>query len=138
MKTDHTIMIRYTGSDQARRFVLQRGDYTFWTGDGWDKRLGRARVFAHHKAAQKACAALQYRQYKGKPVRTFTVEMAITLVADDVEAVNLGVLASYLSYAMRIDMENSIHGDGPVAGSFVKAQVRLKTLKETKPRRRVF
>ena len=81
---------------------------------------------------------IQYKQYKGKQVRTFKVEMAITLVADDVETINLGVLASYLSYAMRIDMENSVHGDGPVAGSFVKARLRLKTLEETRRHRRKF
>jgi hypothetical protein len=138
MKNKDTLMVRYTGADHARRFVIQRGDYKFWTGDGWDKILDKAKVYSDHPTAQRACAALQYRQYKGKAVRTFKVEMAITLVADEVETINLGVLASYLSYAMRIDMENSVHGDGPVAGSFVRARVRLKTLEETPPYRRKF
>lgn len=138
MKNKDTIMIRYTGSDQARRHVLQRGDYKFWTGDGWDKRLDTAKVYYDHRSAQKACSAIQYKQYKGKEVRTFKVEMAITLVADEVETINLGVLAAYLAGAMRIDMENSVHGDGPVAGSFVKARLRLKTLEETRRHRKVF
>ena len=64
--------------------------------------------------------------------------MAITLAADDADAIPLGTLASYLSYAMRIDMENSIHGDGPIPGSLVTARVRLKTLEETRPYRRKF
>ncbi len=138
MQNSDTIMIRYTSTDAARRYVLQRGDYKFWDGEGWDERLDHARVFASHRTAQKACTALQYRQYKGKKARTFNVEMTITLVADEVETINLGVLACYLANAMRIDMENSVHGDGPVKGSFVKAQLRLKTLEEKKPRRRVF
>jgi hypothetical protein len=131
-------MVRYVGADHARRFVLQRADYLFWTGTEWDKRLDCAKVFYDHRSAQKACGAIQYQQYKGKPVRTFKVEMAITLVADEVETINLGVLASYLSYAMRIDMENSVHGDGPLPGSLVKARVLLKTLQETRPHRRKF
>ncbi|MCE9561225.1 MAG: hypothetical protein K8U57_04145 [Planctomycetes bacterium] len=138
MKNPNAVMVRYIGADHARRFVLQRADYRFWTGSEWDKRLDCAKVFNDHRSAQKACAAIQYQQYKGKPARTFKVEMAITLVADEVETINLGVLASYLSYAMRIDMENSVHGDGPVAGSFVQARLRLKTLEETRRYRRRF
>jgi hypothetical protein len=138
MKNANAVMVRYIGADHARRFVLQRADYCYWTGGDWDKRLDCAKVYNDHRSAQKACVAIQYKQYKGKQVRTFKVEMAITLVADDVETINLGVLASYLSYAMRIDMENSVHGDGPVAGSFVKARLRLKTLEETRRHRRKF
>jgi len=32
------VMIRYIGTDTARRFILQRGDYKFWTDHGgWSK-----------------------------------------------------------------------------------------------------
>lgn len=139
MKNKAAIMIRYIGTDTARRFILQRGDYKFWTGHGgWSKILDCAKVFYDHGAAQKACAAIQYRQYEGKEVRTFKVEMAITLVADAVETITQEALVKYIAEALRIDMENSVYGDGPVDGSFVQARLRLKTLEETRRHRRKF
>ncbi len=138
MKNQDAVMIRYIGADHARRFVLQRGDYQFWTGDGWSKILDCAKIFYDHRAAQRACGAIQYRQYRGKKVRTFKVEMAITLVADAVEAITEEELARYIAEALRIDIENSVYGDGPVDGSFVQARLLLKTLEETRRYRKEF
>jgi hypothetical protein len=138
MKNKNAVTVRYMGADHARTFVLQRGDYAFWTGSGWDEILDNAKVFYTHQAAQKACAAIQYRQHRGKPVRTFTVEMTVTLAADDVQAVSHEALARFVAEAVRIDIENAVYGDGPVDGSFVQARLKLKTLEETKPRRSVF
>lgn len=138
MKNKDAVMIRYIGTDAARRFLLQRGDYQYWTGEGWSKILDCAKIFYDHRAAQRACGAIQYQQYRGKPLRTFKIEMAITLVADDVEAITEEALARYIAEALRIDIENSVHGDGPVAGSFVQARLKLKTLEETRRHRREF
>jgi hypothetical protein len=138
VKNTDAVMIRYIGTDAARRFLLQRGDYKFWTGEGWSKILDCAKIFYDHGAAQRACGAIQYRQYRGKPLRTFRIEMAITLVADDVEAITEEALARYIAEALRIDIENSVHGDGPVAGSFVQARLKLKTLEETRRHRKEF
>jgi hypothetical protein len=139
VKNQAAVMIRYIGADHARRYVLQRGDYKFWTGHGgWSKILDCAKVFYDHGAAQKACAAIQYRQYEGKPLRTFKIELAVTLVADDVADISRESLVKYIAEALRIDVENSVYGDGPVEGSFVQARLRLETLEETRRHRRNF
>ena len=116
--------------------MIQRGDFKYWTGEGFDKILDKAKVYYDHKTAQRACAALQYRQYKGKAVRTFKVEVNITLVADEVEGISQEALTQYLSNALRLDVENSIFGDGPVEGSFVRGKMRLATLKETEAKQK--
>lgn len=137
-KTQDTLMVRYTGADHARRFVIQRGDGKFWTGEGYSKIMDSAKVFTDHKTAQTTCSALQYQKYKGKQMRTFKVEVSIALAADDVGSISPAVLAEYLSKALRIDMENSVHGDGPVEGSFVQARMKLSSLEETEPTRKKF
>lgn len=138
MKNKFAVTVRYIGADHARRFVLQRADYKFWTGDGWDAILHNAKVFYDHGAAQNACAAIQYERFKGKPLRAFRIELAVTLVGDAVEYISQEALARYIAEAVRIDVENSLYGDGPVEGSFVQARLLLKTLEETRPHRRVF
>lgn len=135
---DSTLAIRYIGADQARRFVIQRGDFAFWTGDDFDVNIDAAKVYYDHKTAQKACAALQYQQYKGKPVRTFTLEVTVTLAADEVQAIPLSALVAWLGAAVRIDIENTVFGDGPVKDSFVRARMYMKSIKETKSRRKRF
>jgi hypothetical protein len=137
-KTEETLMVRYTGADHARRFVIQRGDGKFWTGEGYSKIMDSAKVFNDHKTAQITCSALQYQKHKGKPIRTFKVEVNITLTADDVDSVSQEMLTDWLSKALRIDIENSVHGDGPVEGSFVQARMKLSSLEETEPTRKKF
>jgi hypothetical protein len=138
MRNKYAVTVRYIGADHARRFILQRADYKFWTGAGWSAALDNAKVFYDHGAAAQACAAIQYRQYKGKPLRTFKVELTVTLVADAVEDISRDALARYIAEAVRIDVENTVHGDGPVEGSFVQARLLLKTLEETRRYRRKF
>ena len=138
MKNKNAVMIRYTGCDARRTYLLQRGDFAYWTGSGWSKILDNAKVFRNHRAAGVACAAIRYQQYKNKPIRTFRVELNITLVADDVASIRQEALVKYVSEALRLEVENSIHGDGPVKGSFVEARLNILSLEETKPRRTLF
>lgn len=138
MKNPNGVTIRYMGPDHARRYVLQRGDRTFWTGRGWNGVLDTARVFRDHRAAQRACRMIQNKELRGKPVRTFRVTVAITLVANAVETIPHDALVQFLADAVRIDLDNTVHGDGPVDGSFVRARMRLQTLTETDPRRKHF
>jgi len=137
-KNKDVIMVRYTGADHARRFVIQRGDFKYWTGDEWDKVLDKAKVFTDHKTAQTTCAALQYQRYKGKPIRAFKVEVNIVLAADEVSEITQEALLKYLSCSLRLDMENSLYGDGPVEGSFVQARMKLSSLQEVEPTRKKF
>lgn len=137
-KTDKTLMIRYIGADHARRHVIQRGDCQYWTGDGWSMILDKAKVFGDHGEAATTVASLQYRQYKGKPVRVFKVEVGITLAADNVEKISLELLTKYIAAALRLDVENSVYGDGPVEGSFVQARMKLSSLEETPSAKKTF
>lgn len=133
------ITTRYIGNDERRLFCLQRGDFKFWTcGGGWSRILDKARIFHTHKAAQAACSALQYAMYKGKPLRTFKVEVIVTLVAEDVESVSQEELTRYLGEATNMEVNNVAFGDGPVDGSFVQLRMLLATLEETKPTRSRF
>ena len=116
MKNDDAIMIRYMGADHARRFVIQRADHKLWTGKAWSKILDCARVFKDHTSAGKACVAIQHKRHRGKKLRTFRVEMTIALVAEEVEEISREALVKFLAEAVRIEVESSIHGDGPVDG----------------------
>src|SRR3954453_3122129 len=90
------ITVRYIGNDERRLFCIQRGDSKYWTGDdGWSRILDKARIFHTHKAAQMTCAALQYQQYRGLPIRTFRIEVSFTLAADEVETISEEELADY-------------------------------------------
>src|SRR5271166_1331494 len=120
MKNVNAILIRYVGADWLRQHILQRGNGDFWTGDGWSKIRDCAKVFRQHKDAQRACVALQRRQYGGKPMRNFKMEAVVSLVADDVREISEEQLAEFISQAVRIDIESSLHGDGPVKGSYVQ------------------
>lgn len=133
MKNENGICVRYTGPDHARRFCLQRADHTFWNGDRWVEELSEAKLYKDHKTAQAACSVLQYDRYKGKPVRSFNINMVVTLVADDVENISRDDLIKYITTAMRIDLETSVYGDGPTDTSFVAAKLQTQTLTETAP-----
>ena len=115
-------MTRYTGNDEKRFFLVQRGDCKFWTGDGFSHVLDNAKVFRDHGTAATAIAALQYQQYKGKPVRAFRLESSIVLAADDVGEISMEALAAYIRKSLRLNMDNSVHGDGPVEGSSVRPE----------------
>jgi hypothetical protein len=47
-------------------------------------------------------------------------------------------LAEFISQAVRLDIETSLHNDGPVEGRFVQVQLRLATLEETESARKRF
>jgi len=135
MKSKSTLTIRYTGNDEQRLFLVQRGDFKFWMGDGFSHIHDKAKVFHDHDSAATAVAAIQYQQFKGKPVRAFKLELDIVLAADGVEEISKEALVEYIRNSLRLNMDNSVHGDGPVEGSFVQARLRLATLEETVPRR---
>lgn len=139
MKNVNAILIRYYGADWNRYHVLQRGSGEFWTGDGgWSPILDCAKVFRLHTDAQRACLALQRRQYGGKPLRTFNMKAVVALVADKVDEISMEQLAEFISRAVRIDIESSLYNDGPVDGSFVHVKLRLATLEETESARKRF
>jgi hypothetical protein len=138
MKNTETLMIRYMGNDAARRYVIQRGDGHFWTGEGFSSILDNAKLFTDHKTAQAACVAIQYDRHRGKPVRTFKCEMVVTVVGDEVDKLAEGDVANYVADAVRIDVETSIFGDGPAEGTYLLANVRVNTLREVEPERKTF
>jgi hypothetical protein len=119
-------------------YTIQRGDLRFWAGDDWSLILDKAKVFHDHGAAATTLAALQYQQYKGLPVRTFKMELSFLLAADNVEGIGLEQIRKYIAAALRLVVENSVHRDGPVDGSFVQARLHMATLEETVPRRKRF
>ena len=132
------VNIRYCGSDSNRFHILQRGTGDIWTGDGWSRIMDCAKIFREYRDAQMECAALQRQQYGGMPLRTFKLEMVVSLVADDVGDISPDQLAEFISQAARIQMESSQFGDGPVEGSFVQLQMKLATLEETTSARKRF
>jgi hypothetical protein len=132
-----TVTVRYTGTDTKRMYVIQRGDLTFWTGEGFHPSLDMAKVFYLHKTAQITCEALKYDRWRGKPVRSFKLVLDIDLVADQVGDITEEKLLKFLSEAMRIDVENTTYGDGP-GNSMVKARVNLNTLAEVAPKKAKF
>jgi len=138
MRNASAILVRYFGSDCNRYHVLQRASGDFFTGDGWSRILDCAKISRKHGDAQRACAVLQRRQYGGLPMRTFRVEAVIALVARDVTNISDEQLADYIESAVRLEIESSQFGDGPVTGSYVQVQFRLATLEETKTTRERF
>lgn len=138
MQDKSSMTIRFIGPDDMRMYTIQRGDLRFWTGDDWRLCLDMAKVFHDHGAAVTTLAALQYQQYKGLPVRAFKMELSFLLAADDVEGIGLEQIKKYIRIAFRLAVENSVHGDGPVEGSFVQARLHMATLEETVPSRNRF
>lgn len=135
MQDKSGMTIRFVGPDDKRMYTIQRGDLKFWTGDGFSRILDMAKVFHTQSEAATTLAALQYQQYKGLPVRAFKMELSFLLAADDVEGIGLDQIKAYIRTAIRLSVENSVHGDGPVEGSFVQARLHMATLEETVPRR---
>lgn len=135
---DDIIFIRYCGTSANRFHILQRGDGLIWTGDGWSRLMDCAKIFRSHKDAQRAYASLARQRYGGKPMRTFKLEVAVALVADDVNDIRQEQLADYISRAVRVDVENSIFDNGPIEGSYVELRLLLATLKETESARKRF
>lgn len=139
MKNPEGVTVRYIGNDNHRLFCIQRGDSTFWTGnDCWSRILDEARIYHTHRDAQVACSALQYQQYRGLLIRTFRIEVSITLASDAVETICKEELANYIRSALRLEFANADFGDGPVGGSFAQARMRISTLEETEPTRKFF
>ena len=132
------LRIRYIGSDSCRMYTIQRGDFKFWDGESWTKILDKAKVYRDHDAAATTVAALQYRQYKGLPVRAFKMELSFLVAADDVEGISLEQIKKFIANAIQISVDNGNHGDGPVDGSFIQARLHMATLEETVPRRSHF
>ena len=129
MRNEMTLMIRYLGANHSR-FVIQRGDDKFWTGNGWSRILDCAEVFREHKDAQAVTRAIQQQRFRGQPVRRFRVELTLTLTGNDVGHVNRDMLMKYLADAVRIDIATSEHGDGPVEDVYLEATMKLVTLCE--------
>ncbi len=137
MKSVNAIHIRYMGPDWHRVFVVQRANGEFWSGNSWTKILDCAKVYRKHRDAQRDCSVIQYRRWRGKPIRTFRVEVHLTLVADEVHGITNEEVRQFLSDSVRIDIE-SVHGEGPGDNSYLHARMSLVTLKETEPSRKRF
>ena len=120
------------GSDERRRFVIQRGDHKFWTGKKWSSALNDATVFASHRVAQGACNDIYTSEYGGKPTRTFRCTLEINLVGDDAAKVSREMLLRFVCDAVRIDVATADYGDGPLDDTLVQARLVLKTLREQK------
>lgn len=71
-------------------------------------------------------------------MRTFKMEAVVALVADEVQEIGIEQLTEFISCAVRIDIESSLYGDGPIEGSYVQLQLRLVTLEETESARKRF
>ena len=140
MKNANVLMIRYLGmaSETERFHVIQRATGEFWTGEGWSKILDCAKLFRRHRDAQRECAAIQYRRWRGKPQRTYKIEVHVTLVADEIGAISHEEVRQFLSDAVRLDVETSIFGSGPGENSYLQARMILATLKETESSRKRF
>lgn len=129
MRNAMALMIRYLSANHSR-FVIQRGDDKFWTGDGWSKLLDCAEIFREHQDAQAVARIIQQRRFRGQPVRRFKVEVTLTLTGKDVGHVNHDRMVKYLADAVRIDIATSEHGDGPVEDMYLEAAMKLTTLRE--------
>jgi hypothetical protein len=135
---DLIVFVRYCGTSANRFHILQRGDGQIWTGEGWSRIMDCAKHFKLHRDAQREYAALARQRYGGKPMRSFKMEVSVALVADDVSDISQEQLADYIARAVRVDVENSVHNNGPIEGSFVELRLLLATLKETESTRKRF
>lgn len=127
----NSLFVRYDGPDNARHYLIQRGDKMFWDGFDWVKDKDSAKTFHDHKAAQTTVAALMHQRHKGKPSRKFKLNLVVTLTDDNVQNIPASTLVAWLTKALRIDIENTVYGDGPTDTSYVKARADIGTLQET-------
>lgn len=123
-------MVRFVGTDDDRKFLLQRGDNWFWTGDGFSPYRDDAQEFADKREADLARHALKYDEYRGKPMRTFKLTVSLTVIGDAVKGLTVQELAAFLVKAMHVNIDTGSHGDGP-GTTYVLPRFHAKTLTET-------
>lgn len=138
MRDDTTLAVRYVGADHARRYLIQRGDGQFWTGDGFSPTQADAELFADKQLVQHTLRGMMIDRYLGRPQRTFRCEVAFTVVGDNVEQMDEQVLKDYLFRAINVNLDTAAHGNGPIPDSYVLPQIKLAGLTETRRPRRLF
>lgn len=128
------LTIRYTGRDHpaTRRFLVQRHDGQFWDGRTWTGRLEAARLYRSLHDAQVESLKIQRRRLKGKKVRNFHCDLAVTVAGN--APVDLDALRDYLLKALHLNVDVAAYGDGP-GKSFVVATAKLGTLRVVDPDR---
>jgi hypothetical protein len=129
MRHPHALMVRYTGTDAHRRFLIQRGDGCVWTGSRFSPQLHDAELFADRTAAQLTRNALLSERYRDKPARTFECVLSFTVTGDEVEGISLSELAKFLHQSIVVNIDSAGFGDGP-RRTWVLPAAELGTLTE--------
>lgn len=138
MRDDTTLAVRYVGADHARRYLIQRGDGQFWTGDGFSPVQANAELFADKQGVQQTFRAMMFDEYRGKPMRTFRCEVEFVVVGEEVEGMDVEVLNDFLFKSIALNIDTATHGNGPMPGTYVLPQIRLAGLAETPRPRPLF
>lgn len=129
---DFAMRIEWIGTDQCRRYVINRGDDVFWAGEymtsKWTIDIKHALKFARHQDACHEMKNLIDAHFSGLSVREFTITMQVKVYSR--HEYSLNELREYLSSALTIVQVPDVVGYGPVPGSMVQVLVPWDNLVE--------
>lgn len=123
--------IEWTGVETHRRYVINRGDDTFWTGKGWSPALTDALKYAKHQEACHDLGKMAEEYFRGLPTREFEVTLKVKVFSAD--RYDLQELKEYLSAAATFVIVPDVLGYGPVPDSMTQVQIPWEGLKEVRP-----
>lgn len=138
MRDDTTLAVRYVGADHSRRYLIQRGDGEFWTGEGFSGVQNDAELFADKQQVQGVLRSIMFDKYRNKPMRTYQCEVTFTVIGDDVETMDPEVLNDFLFKSIVLNIDTGAHGNGPIPNTYVLPQIKLAVLNEIPRPRRLF
>lgn len=123
-----SLTVRYVGDeDYSRRYLLQRQDGKFWSGDRWVPAINDARLYHRLADAQRAYRTIHNRKFRGKPKRRFRMTLDLTVHGE--ARFSQDDLRRFLSSALHLNFDTAAAGDGP-NGNFVVAVALLHSLDE--------
>ena len=119
--------LRYCGTPDARRYLIQRADGRYWSGLHWSADITDAALWADLHQANHEYNCLCLIPYQNKPVKEFECRLVFRVHGD--RPLTLDELKAWLQRSLRITVDVEAQGDGPVDGVFVLPVTMLETLR---------
>lgn len=124
--------LRLLGPPDHNRFVVRdarRLVDTYWTGKGWSRSLGLARLYADPDDVAKVVEQMtRLHLRRHEPKRLFTMTLVVRVHAP--EDVTRADVEHYLRDALVVGVDHRKYGTGPTEDSLVEVVVPVISLEE--------
>ena len=124
--------IQAVGNPKFPRYIILNDKGEVHDGTGWSKDRKRAEIYAEGQHLATAFSALEEAAYNHLPLRQFTVNINVSVWADqDFTKMDL---TAYLQSATCLFLDHA-KGTGPTENSLVQLNVAWNEMKEKQERR---